>query len=530
MGGIGVNQIQPYTSAQLMQMHQAKWQSIQALPPLPPAPEAPAPFPADGPRDTSATPYQQFMDSYHNSFGSWDAQSGHKGYLNDADVKQLVNENPTDPTLRTMQSFQGRASGDMAAATFAPDHIGIDKMDGQGPAARSFDMPAVQHVLGDGYQQQADYSAFLHRYQENFNGWDAMSGKKGYLTNNDIDTLMQNPNIKGDDAAALGSVKSFMDGQKMDMHFNRNGAYQAPLPPGSPKDAFPPSTDNQFETSSSGSMLGTSYAQQRTDLANTSHELFAHDKPDWQSVRQRDNGDCYLQASLSSMAKESPDRVKNMVAQNQDGTYTVHFPGHDPVNVPKPTDAELAHYGSDGSDGTWSTVISKAYGTMRYKDGTFDDEDPSGREPADGSSSGTAAEAIRDLTGHGCKEYDTTKLNDKSQVASIDQVRQGLVDGLQPGRVAVAGTLPFGANGSTDGGLPSSHEFTVTGYDKKSDTITLRNPYGNDPESHVSPDIHQDKNGMVSMTMPTFMKNFYNLNIEDPSAAPTPTKKGEPAS
>src|SRR4029453_6235089 len=62
--------------------------------------------------------------------------------------------------------------------------------------------------------------------------------------------------------------------------------------------------------------------------------------------------------------------IKDMIHVNDDGTYTVTFPGapDQPVTVAAPTDAELARYAGGSDCGTWAAVLEKAYG--KYCDST----------------------------------------------------------------------------------------------------------------------------------------------------------------
>jgi len=48
-------------------------------------------------------------------------------------------------------------------------------------------------------------------------------------------------------------------------------------------------------------------------------------------VRQGQLGDCYFLATLASIAQQDPERIRNMVEANSDGTYTVWFPSHHPA-------------------------------------------------------------------------------------------------------------------------------------------------------------------------------------------------------
>lgn len=86
-------------------------------------------------------------------------------------------------------------------------------------------------------------------------------------------------------------------------------------------------------------------------------------------IQQGIMGDCYLLASIAAVAQMTPETIKNMVVDNQDGTYTVTFPGdkNEPQTVSAPTEAELGLYNGSTENGVWGSVIEKAYGQWCQK-------------------------------------------------------------------------------------------------------------------------------------------------------------------
>ena len=98
--------------------------------------------------------------------------------------------------------------------------------------------------------------------------------------------------------------------------------------------------------------------------------LFAPGGPSINDVSQGELGDCYLLAALSSVAKTDPALIRQSVAANANGTYTVKFAGGGghakaavTVDADLPTIADgrpaYAQLGSD--DSLWVAVVEKAY-------------------------------------------------------------------------------------------------------------------------------------------------------------------------
>ena len=99
--------------------------------------------------------------------------------------------------------------------------------------------------------------------------------------------------------------------------------------------------------------------------------LFANG-PDYNDIRQGNVGDCYLVASLASVAQSDPTLIRQMIAPMGDGTYAVRF-YRGGAEVYVRIDADLPTY-SGGSlayarlspqGETWAAMIEKAYAYFR---------------------------------------------------------------------------------------------------------------------------------------------------------------------
>jgi len=91
--------------------------------------------------------------------------------------------------------------------------------------------------------------------------------------------------------------------------------------------------------------------------------LFAPGDPNLESFHQGGMGDCYLLAVVGAFVRRDPQAVRQMIQQNPDGTYYVHFAIAEDVTVRPLTDAELLMGAKEGSNhGVWLSVLEKAYG------------------------------------------------------------------------------------------------------------------------------------------------------------------------
>lgn len=74
----------------------------------------------------------------------------------------------------------------------------------------------------------------------------------------------------------------------------------------------------------------------------------------------------FLAGCLSSIARNHPEKVRNMIQTHSDGTVEVRFPGLKQfvVETSIPTAAEAAAYISSEGNGRWPSVMARAYGQV----------------------------------------------------------------------------------------------------------------------------------------------------------------------
>ena len=108
----------------------------------------------------------------------------------------------------------------------------------------------------------------------------------------------------------------------------------------------------------------------------SSRPLFT-DGPEYNDVRQGYLGDCYLLASLASLADRNPTTIRQMVAPMGDGTYAARFYRNGQAVYVR-VDADLPAWGAApvyaglGPEGElWVALIEKAYAQFRYGENSY---------------------------------------------------------------------------------------------------------------------------------------------------------------
>jgi hypothetical protein len=220
-------------------------------------------------------------------------------------------------------------------------------------------------------------------------------------------------------------------------------------------------------------------------------------------------GDCYFEAAAASIANCDPAVIRDCIADNHNGTYTVTFPGAkgEPIVVAAPTEAELGLYNRSGKNGLWSSVLEKAYGQYCENHAWWSSNTP--QEGADGG--GQPGPVMKLLTG---KDYDFFEVPDTNQGEMAKYLSSAF--STTPAKVVVAGINNdlFGNwNGpdtpdTTSDNFDKGHDYSVTSFTasgKDDGTVGLRNPHGG---KYGTPD------GTIKIPLAEFMKNFSDVSIE----------------
>lgn len=219
------------------------------------------------------------------------------------------------------------------------------------------------------------------------------------------------------------------------------------------------------------------------------------------NVQQGELGDCYFLAAVAALARTPQGKIQihNMIQELPGQRYQVTFPGKDPVVIDAPTPGESSMYAGAGQDGLWLPVLEKAYGQLRNQGAWLKAGNPYEKI----GRGGLLATGISAVTGKSAQ-------TDLLKVTPLETLRLKLELAMPLQEVVTAGLLnnPFG-DGRTSNGLPVGHAYSILGYDRASDMITVRNPWGSteviDENGHPR-DGHDD--GTFQMPLKEFVKTF----------------------
>jgi hypothetical protein len=220
---------------------------------------------------------------------------------------------------------------------------------------------------------------------------------------------------------------------------------------------------------------------------NDSVPVFVQGKGDANSVAMNDikqgqTGDCWMMASLATVAQKDPELIKRMIQQNPDGSYTVTFkekvPGLFPetyvdkkVNVQPNFPNNLSQPGDAnryGKGEIWAQIIEKAY--AKYKGGY------------DKINGGNPAEFLEAVTGRPSTQY-------LAGMIDLTYPFQQLQNDFNSGKSIVLGT-----NDVITGkyGLVADHAYAVNRVYTDSNgrqMVELYNPWG---KQHPQPIPYED--------------------------------------
>ncbi len=320
---------------------------------------------------------------------------------------------------------------------------------------------------------------FFEVLKRNFANWDL--NHDGTLTGDEIAEDLQDPNIKGNDAAALASLKvqERLDVRK-EKHF----------------DNFTMSEIDQLELAfSKKEKDATSLVSFYKGAHNKLHsqkclDLFRFSTPDVLGIKQGRNSDCYFLASVASMAQARPQEFMSLYQKNNDGTYTVKFHNCPPITVHSPTPAEIATYPDDSNDGIWLNVIEKAFG--KFLDVS---QNKPMVEPLDAVTihGGRAQEVISCITGHRSKyfKFDDMDVRERASETIANAVAQHKV---------IVTNVP-------------GHELCILNYDRKSNQVLIWNPWGTSRMYGDGVDVKMTY-GCFWLPLSEFLEKFVGMLIE----------------
>lgn len=208
-------------------------------------------------------------------------------------------------------------------------------------------------------------------------------------------------------------------------------------------------------------------------------------------VRQGSHGTCPFISAVACAAQQRPEFLDELLERNEDGTVTVTLPGRDPVTV------EIEGNNYSGANSTWWVeALEKAYRHHVWMDAGY-----------------TSGKGIDYLTGN---PVDVDILS----LTSLDTTRRKLEEAFNNDALVVAGRNNHIDLFDSYSHIPDGHFYSVLGYDRETDTVTLRNPWGLSGSGNEFHDTFE-------LSLEEFDQAFTGIAYEERPAAETPVEDTE---
>ncbi|CAG0950059.1 hypothetical protein PHYC_00150 [Phycisphaerales bacterium] len=364
--------------------------------------------------------------------------------------------------------------------------------------------------------------------RQHFAAWDRDSD--GELSALEIDKACVDPTISGAQGAAVAALKRIVRSERYEVP--RLTLEFVTAPPA--RNAVAPADRDRADSPEGASStapkrppnLEAAYRSCVRRIGAAKRDLFLDETPDLDKCRQGPLGDCFFVASVGAAVHRDPLFVKSMMTREEDGRYTVRFPGRS-VTLLELTDAEVALSSTTGDEGLWLPVLEKAMGTMRQAAAPERYAMESATDAI--AKGGSSATVIRMLTGH---ETERIQLRRRVKVggdgkpavyelrpageadALAAQVREKVPAALAARRLVTAGSptevpLPPGINGK--------HAYAILSFDAEKDALTMWNPHGNTFRPKGDSGLehgYPTRAGVFVMPVSDFVRTFSGVVLE----------------
>jgi hypothetical protein len=344
-----------------------------------------------------------------------------------------------------------------------------------------------------------DREQFVAVLEKNFTAWDA--DQDGQISTDEINQLVANTGIYGEDAAAVAALKRASRIRKVTLPsftLERLKSIASTQPPAKDMPDF-------------AAMFGGSLKR----IVSAKRELFTAAGPRIETIHQGKMGNCFSLAPLAALVHQRPDYVRTeMIRPQADGSIAVRL-GNADVKVTPPTDAEIALCSGNEDGGLWVNVYEKAAGEAHNAKKPADKRDATGLDALSrGGSAGTQLAFItgREMYRVSCKFAKEKDLSQADYDKHMTELRTALTSAVKEKRLMTCGTLK-----TTIPGITPNHAYAILSYDSASDVIHLWNPHGDTKQVKGEPGPQNGypiTDGIFEMPLAVFVKEFAGTAYE----------------
>jgi hypothetical protein len=339
----------------------------------------------------------------------------------------------------------------------------------------------------------------------------------GVLSLDEVNAVIENPQARGNEAAAAVLIRWTMNGGA------RDGASGMSL--------------EQLQELAADPRARRRFFQIRNHIWNVNRTvdrtLFVGRDPNFLSFHQGKMQDCYFLAVVGAMVCRDAQRVRSMVWAGYTG-YRVAFPSGRVVSVPFLTDAEMVMGASVGSDhGIWLSVLEKAYGLLRKE--RWESHQRENPDAGSGGSAGARPGTTADIMGHGGSTAPVIALFSGHRVttAPLDQWLQEdsrsatnrlhrlLVELARAKSLMTISGAGHNASAPVPKGIIRGHVFGLLGYRAAEKRALLFNPWGNHFNPDGAPGLvngYITRNGVFEVPLQDLIRIFSHLDYETQAA------------
>ncbi|WP_168219491.1 C2 family cysteine protease [Limnoglobus roseus] len=339
---------------------------------------------------------------------------------------------------------------------------------------------------------------FAGQVRQNFEAWD--TDHDGKLSPNEVERAVADPKVKGNAAATAAALRRGVRAQGIKSLSLQQilNAVREPAK-GTPK------YEAMYKT-----------AQERIRTAH--RELFVSDQPTVECIGQGHLGDCFLLATLGTVAVNDPQRLKAMFKLLPEEKVEVSLGGRK-LTLDLPTDAEICIGAQNRNDGMWAVLFEKAVGTIYLER----QKTPNHVTPLSIVGVGGSPHLpLELLTGHaikrtGCEDFQRDKLDAEARDKKLAEVRGKLTEAFRHKRLIVGGTAALGGKQTVVPGLYYNHSYGVLAFNDKTDEVTFWNPFGNRYTPKGSPGLttgYATEHGRFTMPLTEAVMWFGSFSIE----------------